>query len=52
MYGAADVVIYSTPLGDGFDYCRKIVVGQNHVGGVLRHLRAALAHGAADIGGL
>ena len=52
VYRAADVVVYPAPPGDCLDYSCEIVVGQNHVGGVLRHLRAALAHGAADVGGL
>lgn len=35
---------------DGFNDCRKRVVEQNHRGSLARNVRAAFAHGDADVG--
>ena len=48
----SDILINAAPLLDGFFNGGKIIVRQDDLGGLLRHIRPALPHGDADIRGL
>ena len=50
--GLTDILIDAAPLFDCAPDCRKIVVRQNHVRRLSRHIRAVLSHGNANVGSL
>ena len=52
VHELADVRVDDPPLLDGGDDAREIVVGEHHVGRLLRHVRAGDAHRNADVGPL
>ena len=52
MHRAPDVFVNAAALPHGADDGGEVVVGQNEVGGFLGDVGAALAHRAADVGGL
>ena len=52
MHRLADVGVNAAPFLHGGDDGAKAIVGEHHIGGAFGNLGAALAHCAANIGGL